>query len=255
MNMSYKIFLCIRGVKPEPFPPKAGLPRYDKAGINGAPLGISHTETSGFGSTTPIRLTSFAQGCPERSRGTLTIPSNHPEHGRRISPRSCGRLHFLILNISLLVGIFPLAVFPEDLCQYLSQQGGLNSNKPIAAGDYIYQRSIIFQAQTRSKPVSIEISYTYQSIDSDSITIKYQRIEKKKWGEDFVSFREPVEDIIDLPFNKDKQATLRIKEEPLGNYVVQNNMGGVVEGLCSNEPGINVLLSIDNDKRLTVKNQ
>jgi hypothetical protein len=37
------------------------------------------------GSTSPVRLTSFAQGSPERSRRTLTID---PEQSRRVDKNS-----------------------------------------------------------------------------------------------------------------------------------------------------------------------
>lgn len=149
--------------------------------------------------------------------------------------------------------ILPFA-FCEILCQYLSQEGGLVSAKPISTGDYIYHRKIIFQAQTRSKPVSIEISYIYQSIDNDSITVRYTRIEKKKWGQDFLSFRSPVENIFDIPFDKNMQANLTIGEESLGNYVIQEK-GNISEGNCESEPAMNVLLSVKKDRRLIAKAQ
>jgi hypothetical protein len=84
--------------------------------------------------------------------------------------------------------------------------------------------------------------------------IVYQRSEKRFWGGDYLSFKEPVKEVFDLPFNSKKQAVLQIKEEFLGYYAVVEG-GYVRKGSCGNEPGLTVFLSVDANQRLLVQLQ
>jgi hypothetical protein len=140
----------------------------------------------------------------------------------------------------------------------VSQEGGPNDAASISIGDYIYHRQIVFLLQERAKPISLEISYIYESIGSNSITVRYKRIEKKMRLGKFVSyassFNPPIERTFTVPFNKDKLAVLRVGEEPLGQYVIMNK-GRIIRGVCRSEPGQDIPLLVDDKKQLTIKKQ